>query len=237
MLSSGMALYEAEEARQARARLREIRRVAKARGVALPDMTTEMDDPRRRDKFFAVYGNVASENAFTLASRIAQSLGIKLTALQAMNKFHCSEFIRLNKAAFYDRAPSPKQVELGERLAEIKGIKLPSRACINKDAWEEFMAKTITRDDRDRIQELVWELQVQNVDLTSYGQLVFYLGKEKEFGSNPVSLRCAKEERIKETLRNGGHPDGIQEAYPDFTEQQIYALADQVEAQGFEIAW
>lgn len=232
-----MGVYDTEETRQARARVREIFRLAKARDIKLPFRAVELDDARKRQKFIAVFGSSPSEEAFAFASRIALSLGIELTAEQAMNRFHCSEFIRLNEEGFYDRAPSEKQVKLAERLAEIKGTKFPADASLDKQAWEEFMAQNVTRDDRDRMEELVWDLQVPNVDLSSYGDLVRYLSKEKELSSDPNSLRRAKEHRIKEMLADGSHPDSIQAVYPEFTEKQIYAYVDEVEAQGYEIAW
>ena len=216
--------------------VKDVLRVAKVRRVPLKLDRSQLNDPKAIDRFLSLYGNYPSDDQWAYGSRIAECLGIKMTPIQAMNRFECTKYISRNKTDFHNVAPTKKQIELADWLARIKEIDIPREAYLDRGAWEAFMEETITRDDRDRAEELVSKLSVAGVDLKQYGQLVHWLAKCKLFIDNPWQLEHDRRKRMREMLIRGNNPYVVADEFPDIDEAVVFDLILELEAEGYDVA-
>ena len=217
-------------------RAKDVLRVAKARGLPLKLDRSQLNNVDAIDRFLALYGDYPSDDQWAFASRIAECLGIKLTPMQAMNRFECARFISLNKADFHNVAPTKKQIDLADRLARIKGIDVPRDVYLDKNAWEAFMEENITRDDRDRVEELISILSITGVDLKRYGQLVHWLQQCEYYTENRWKLQRDRRERMREMLIRGNNPYVVADEFPDIDETVVFELIHELEAEGYDVA-
>lgn len=217
-------------------RAKDVLHVAKARGASLTLDQGQLNDVDAINRFLALYGNYPSDDQWAYASRMAECLGIKLTQMQAMNRFEYERFISLNKADFHNVAPTKKQIDLADRLARIKGINVPRDVYLDKNAWEAFMEENITRDDRDRVEELISILSYTGVDLKRYGQLVRWLQRCEYYKENPWELQHDCRKRIREMLIRGNNPYVVADEFPDIDETVVFDLIPELEAEGYDVA-
>ena len=133
--------------RELRQQAREVARVAKSRGVVLKPPRADATNTQELMEFLSIYGKFPTNRAWEYAAIIAEQRGEKLTPEQAMNDFHCKQYIELNKHQFHRNAPTIAQVELAQNFADLKGIPLPRICRFDILAWENFMEESFTRDN------------------------------------------------------------------------------------------
>ena len=219
-----------------RRQARELRSVAKTRGKILKLPPQNDEELETLDKLLSLYSNYPSERRWAFANRIAKYLKTELTLLQAMNEFHCVSFIETNKDRFHSNSPTPDQIKSVKALAKLKGIRLPKPALLYLDEWKKFIEENINRDDRDIVENYLREMNIlqSSIELSNDSVFIHYLSKAMLFEESPQEREKEIRNRINESIKSGQHPDAVAEAF-DINNRVAWDIADELEAQGYEI--
>ena len=213
-------------------------RLARRRGVDIQPAADQLDDPDFMARWFRHYGDPPGDRLLAVAQRLARTLGRNLTALQAMNRWHCRHLIQAHEADVQVRLPSERQIALARRLARHRGVALPEAAEVSLTAWDDFMASHCTRDDFDKVDELVWQLQIPlaGKNPRSYGFAVPVLIENEHLLDDPEALEAARHVRMGDMLRNGMPVDEVIIVF-GCEAAVVEQIARELEGQNYEIAY